>query len=51
MSSSDGLEYAYDSFVQLFSPGPSLDVIYPKEIINNLPLAKMIYGLLGGSVG
>ena len=27
MSSANGLEYAYDSFLQSFSPGPSLDII------------------------
>lgn len=35
MSSSHGLEYSYDGFNQSFSPVPSLDIIYSREIINS----------------
>lgn len=36
VSSARGLEYAYDGFLQSFSPGPSLDVICSGEITNSL---------------
>lgn len=35
MSSSHGLEYLYDGFDQSFSPVLSVDIIYPREIINS----------------
>lgn len=38
MSSALGLEYAYDGFIWPLSPGPSLDVIDFKELINSLSL-------------
>ena len=41
--STSGLEYASESFIWLFSPAPSLDVIYFKEIINFLSLTRRIY--------
>ena len=34
---------AYDSSVGFWSPGPSLDVIYSKEITNSLSLTRRTY--------
>lgn len=38
LSSSSGLECTYDSFIQSFSPGSSLDVIYSRESLTLCPL-------------
>lgn len=38
MFSSSGLECTYESFVQSFSPSPSLDVIYSRESLSICPL-------------
>lgn len=38
MSSASGLKYAHDSFIWSFSPSPSLDFTYSKEIIIPCPL-------------
>ena len=34
LSSASGLECTYDGFVWSFSPGPSLDGIYSKELLD-----------------
>ena len=34
------IQYTYDDFACSFPVGSSLDVIYPKEIINSLPLTR-----------
>ena len=45
MSSASGVEYIYDSFIQLFLPGPSLVVSCSRKIINSLSLTGRMYAL------
>lgn len=40
LSSSSSLESSYEIALPSFSPGPSLDIIYFKEIINSLSLTR-----------
>lgn len=45
MSSSGGLEYTYDSCLWPFSPGPLLDVISSREVIDSLPFPRRTYSI------